>query len=129
MPDIMQIGEYSLALTINLLLTGAIGLGFSIALFYWTRKVKGEDAIKRELIEAREKADKERHEALLKSVDAIKEELGDKSDLLFRKVEDFCKVTRNEHAKMKRNFWKHTHIKVNSGDREEDKIYIPEYEP
>jgi len=121
MPDFIKIGSHAYALTLNLFLTGAIGLLFSIALFYWTRKIKREDAIKRELIEAREKADAERHELILESVKGIKEELGDKSDTLFRKVDDYCRTNVREHEKMKRNFWKHKHV--------DSEIFIKDYEP
>lgn len=121
MPDFIKIGSHAYALTLNLFLTGGIGLIFSIALFYWTRKIKRQDAIKRELMEAREKADAERHNAVIESVKGLREELGDKSDILFRKVDDYCKENSKAHDKMKRNFWKHRHVDA--------EIFIKEYEP
>jgi hypothetical protein len=37
-PDVIKIGSHAYALTLNLILTGFIGLAFSIVLFYLTRK-------------------------------------------------------------------------------------------
>ena len=121
MPDVIQIGQHAYALTLNLILTGCIGLFFSLALFYWSRKVKKEDEIKKALIQAREDSDAERHRLILESVKEIKEELGDKSDTIFQKVDDYCKANSAEHGRMKRNFWKHRH--------DNGSIIIPEYEP
>lgn len=121
MPDMFQIGSHTYALTLNLFLTGFIGLGFSIVLFYWQRKVKKEDEEKKKLLEEREWAERERHEAVLSSVQSLKEELGQQSKSLFSKIDRYCSENASEHAKMKRNFWKHTHSK--------NKIFIPEYEP
>lgn len=121
MPDFVLIGKHAYALTLNLFLTGAIGLIFAIMLFRYQRKIKREDEEKRELIEARDRADAERHDAVLESVKTLKEALGNKSDTLFRKIDDFCKGNVSAHDKMKRNFWKHKHI--------EEEIVIKDYEP
>lgn len=121
MPDFIKIGQHAYVLTLNLFLTGAIGLIFSIALFYWTRKIKREDAIKRQLIEAREKADAERHMMVIESVKNLEGALGDKSNALFSKLDDFCKANVSAHDKMKRNFWKHRHVDA--------EIFIKDYEP
>jgi hypothetical protein len=121
MPDFIQIGSHAYALTLNLFLTGFIGLLFSIVLFYWTRRIKREDEIKRSLIAAREIADKERHDAVIGSVNTLNEELGRQSKALFTKIDKFCTENYSEHAKMRRNFWKHTH--------RDSEIFIKDYEP
>jgi len=107
MPDVISIGSHTYALTLNLLLTGFIGLAFSVALFYWQRKVKREDAVKRELIEAREKADASRHE---KVVDLIE----DRHGLVINKIEDYCKKNDLFHREFKRDFDNHYHDEENS---------------
>jgi hypothetical protein len=121
MPDFIKIGSHAYALTLNLFLTGGIGLFFSILFFRYRRMIKRQDEEKRRMIEARERADAERHDLILESVRGLREELGDKSDILFQKVDDYCKENSKAHDKMKRNFWKHRHVN--------EEIFIREYEP
>ena len=123
-PDVVQIGSHTYALTLNLILTGSRGAAFSIALFLWQRKVRKDDKLREELLLVQEKANTERHEAVLESVTTLKEALGEKSDTLFRKIDDFCRESAADRAKMKRNFWKHYH-----DDEDPKKIYVTDYEP
>ena len=81
-PDVIKIGTHAYALTLNLILTGFIGLLFSIALFYWTRKVKRYDqkrdeerkereADKRASLLLKEAVDESRHKTVVAKVDTI----------------------------------------------------------
>lgn len=107
MPDVINIGQHAFALTLNLLYTIIASLVAGVVLYKWKRKVEYDEKIKRDLIEAREAAEKHRHGEVIELIDG-------RHNLVIDKIEDYCKRSEKRFSEIKRDFDNHYHDEDNT---------------